>query len=99
MTVQELDQLFRQHSRLEGKAAENLETWLGNGGAARRYLDLIPKPLPAEKIFVEIGCYQPSVGYYWHLGWENVIGFYKDDGEGTLEMEYQDDDGNRAKLI
>ncbi len=99
MTVQEVDQLFRQHSRLEGKAAENLKNWLGDGGAARRYMDLIPKPLVGEGKFVEIGCYQPSVGYYWHLGWKSVTGFYKDDGEGTLETQYQDGLGNQAVLI
>lgn len=99
MNPKELDQLFRNHSQLTGASAGNLESWLMDGAAAKRYLELIPAPADGEKHFVEIGCYQPSVCYYWHLGWKNVTGFFKDDGEGTMETKYQDGSGNQATLI
>ena len=99
MNPKELDQLFRNHSQLTGASAGNLDAWLMDGAAARRYSDLIPEPASGEQHFVEIGCYQPTVCYYWHLGWKNVTGFFKDDGEGTIETKYQDKEGNQATLI
>ncbi len=99
MNPKELEQLFRKHSQLTGATAGNLDAWLMDGAAARRYLDLIPKVEKGEQHFVEVGCYQPAVCYYWHLGWKNVTGFFKDDGEGTIETKYADQAGNKATLI
>jgi SAM-dependent methyltransferase len=99
LTPKALADLFRSHSRLEGSLAANLEGWLRETDTVPRYLDLIPAPLAGESRLLEIGCYQPTVGYYFALGWRDVIGIFKDDGEGTAITEYAGDAGERVRLV
>ncbi len=89
MNITEMRNLFLDHCRLQGAMRENLNTWLGTGGALLRYRDLTPRPLNNEEKLLEIGCYQPSVGYYIALGWKHIRGFFKEDGEGTAEDHYE----------
>lgn len=99
MTPAALAELVRSHSRLDGAVARNLEGWLREPETLPRYLDLIPSPLPGEARLLEIGCYQPTVGYYFALGWREVVGVFKDEGEGTAVTEYSGDRGEQARLI
>lgn len=99
MTTEEIATVFRAHSRLSGSMAVNLETWLADPGTLPRYRDLIPAPGAGESTLVELGCYQPSVGYYFHLGWREVLGIYKDDGEGTVQESYTQPDGASARFL
>jgi SAM-dependent methyltransferase len=99
VTPTELAAQFRSHSRLTGVLADNLEGWLREPGTLRRYLDLVPRPLAGETHLVDIGCYQPTIGYYFGLGWKEVKGIFKDDGEGTVADAYGDDQGARVEFV
>lgn len=99
MTRAALAGLFRSHSRLRGALAANLETWLSDPGTLARYLALIPSPREGETRLLEIGCYQPSVGYYFELGWREVVGTFVDAGEGTLADQYTGARGETARLM
>lgn len=98
MTTAELATLFRSHSRLHGALAGNLETWLAEPGTLPRYLELVPSPSAGETRLLEIGCYQPTVGYYFSLGWRDVIGTFLDEGEGTQVDAYNVDD-SRVRFV
>jgi SAM-dependent methyltransferase len=99
MTPAALAALFRSHSRLEGTLAGNLETWLAEPGTLPRYLALVPKPAAGETKLLEIGCYQPTVGYYFSLGWRDVIGTFVTEGEGTEVTHYEDPSGANVRLV
>lgn len=99
MTTAELADMFRAHSRLTGVLADNLEGWLREPGTLSRYLELVPRPLAGEGRLVEIGCYQPTVGYYFSLGWRDVKGIFKDAGEGTTVDAYAAADGARVEFL
>lgn len=99
MTPVELATRFRAHSRLTGVLAANLEGWLQEPGTLTRYLELTPRPQAGERRLVDIGCYQPTVGYYFSLGWREVKGLFKDDGEGTAVDAYASDDGARVEFV
>lgn len=99
MTPAELDTMFRAHSRLTGLLATNLEGWLQEPGTLSRYLELTPRPLTGESRLVDIGCYQPTIGYYFSLGWRDVKGIFKDEGEGTAVDAYAGDHGARVEFV
>lgn len=99
MTPAELATAFRAHSRLTGALAANLAGWLQEPGTLTRYLELTPRPLTGEQRLVDIGCYQPTVGYYFSLGWREVKGLFKDDGEGTAVDAYAGEDGARVEFV
>ncbi len=99
VTTAALAALFRSHSRLRGALAANLETWLADSGTLARYLSLIPVPRTGETKLLEIGCYQPTVGYYLELGWRDVIGTFLDAGEGTQIGQYSGDHGQSVRFL
>lgn len=99
LTPAALAELFRSHGRLDGDLARNLEGWLRDPVTIPRYLDLVPAPLAGETRLLEVGCYQPTVGYYFALGWRDVVGVFKDVGEGTAVNEYSGDKGEHVRLI
>jgi SAM-dependent methyltransferase len=99
VTTAALAALFRSHSRLRGDLAANLETWLADSGTLARYLALIPAPRAGETKLLEIGCYQPTVGYYFELGWHEIIGTFLDAGEGTQIDEYGSDSGQSVRFV
>lgn len=98
MTPGELATMFRSHSRLGGELAANLESWLREPGTLLRYLELTPRPFAGETRLIEIGCYQPTVGFYFQLGWRDVRGVFKDDGEGTVVDTYSEG-GGRVEFV
>lgn len=73
-----LEQVFR-HWSLDNPEV-SLNAWLQENTLAR-YRDWTPAPRPGETTLVDIGCYQPSIGYYWRLGWKTVLGVTKEAGE------------------
>jgi SAM-dependent methyltransferase len=99
MRPADLAAAFRAHSRLPAALAGNLDTWLGEPGTLERYQALVPAPRSGETNLLEIGCYQPSVGYYFSLGWRDVVGTFLDEGEGTESTEYSSADGARVRLV
>jgi 2-polyprenyl-3-methyl-5-hydroxy-6-metoxy-1,4-benzoquinol methylase len=42
---------------------------------------------------MDVGCYQPAIGYYAALGWREVIGIAKEEGECNTESEYRTAEG------
>lgn len=98
MTIEEMKNIFREHSRLTSSMEGNLETWLNDQGTLARYQELIPKPTAGESKLVELGCYQPSVGYYFALGWREVAGIYKEEGEGTTQEGYTQPGGGSVRF-
>lgn len=99
MTPAALANMFRSHSRLQGALAGNLEAWTREPGTLGRYLDLIPAPAAGESRLLEIGCYQPTVGYYFSLGWREVLGIFKEDGEGTAVDDYTGEGGAQVRFV
>jgi SAM-dependent methyltransferase len=99
MTLEEMTSIFRTHSRLSGSMAGNFETWLTDPGTLPRYQELILPPAPGETKMVELGCYQPSAGYYFKLGWREVVGIYKEEGEGTMQECYTQPDGGTVRFL
>jgi SAM-dependent methyltransferase len=94
-----LEELLRSHSRLPGHLRDNFETWLKDPGTLERFLTLVPGPRSSETTLVDIGCYQPSVGFYFKLGWRSVIGLFVDEGEATVTESYEDATGASARFI
>lgn len=99
MSPSALEEILRSHSRLPDHLRGNLETWLKEPGTLERFLALVPAPRSGETTLVDIGCYQPSVGFYFKLGWQSVIGFFVDEGEGTLTGSYEEPGGASARFI
>ncbi len=83
----ELERIFRQHSRLSDE--RSLNAWLTYDTLCR-YRDWVPSPRRGETRLLEVGCYQPSVGYYFHLGWKDVLGCFKEEGQCNKQFAYQD---------
>src|SRR6478672_6849283 len=85
MNLGELETLIRKHARANNIAA--LDEWLTYETLCR-YKEWVPAPLGGERRLVDIGCCQPSIGYYFHLGWTDVVGFFKEAGDNSDEAEY-----------
>ena len=94
-----LEELLRSHSRLPDHLRDNFETWLKDPGTLERFLTLVPAPRAGETTLVDIGCYQPSVGFYFRRGWRSVIGLFVDEGEATVTGSYEDASGASARFI
>lgn len=94
-----LEQLLRSHSRLPDHLRDNLETWLKEPGTLERFLELVPAPRSGETTLVDIGCYQPSVGFYFKLGWRSIIGFFVEEGEATVSGSYEETNGASVRFI
>lgn len=98
MTPADLERLFRDHNRLPPELAGNVETWLAERGTLERYFELVPRPNQPGQVLLDVGCYQPTVGYYFALGWSSVIGTFVDAGEGTV-LENYSVDGHDATFV
>ena len=90
-----LKELIHRHSRVGDAAA--VDAWLTNETLCR-YQEWVPAPLAGEARLVDIGCCQPSIGYYFHLGWREVVGIFKEAGDCASAMEYAAD-GHAARLV
>src|SRR5690349_13854980 len=93
--LKELDSLIRAHSRIADQKA--VDEWLSHETLCR-YREWVPAPFFGEQRLADIGCCQPSVGYYFHLGWNDVLGIFKEAGDCATATEYVVD-GRAARLI
>jgi 2-polyprenyl-3-methyl-5-hydroxy-6-metoxy-1,4-benzoquinol methylase len=89
-----IEQIFRQHAR--GHDERVLNQWL-SVSTLSRYRDWVPRPDDADTSLLDIGCYQPSIGYYFALGWRRVIGIAKEEGEVASASAYTQD-GHSADI-
>lgn len=77
----------------------NFETWLKEPGTLQRFLELVPAAGAGESTLLDVGSYQPAVGFYFARGWRHVIGTYVDEGEATVAGSYTDTAGNSATFV
>jgi SAM-dependent methyltransferase len=95
MELPTIEAIMRSHARNSDVAT--MDTWL-TAETLCRYRDWVPAPKPGERRLAEIGCYQPSVGYYFHLGWKEVVGLFMEEGECNSEDRYATEQG-KARMI
>ena len=90
----EIERVIRAHSRGHNKVS--LDAWLTNSTLCR-FQEWVPTPAAGETRLLDIGCYQPTIGYYALLGWREVIGVAKEEGECNFNCEYQMENGTGVK--
>lgn len=95
MELAELERLIHDHARTRDRVA--IGSWLTHETLCR-YREWVPVPLAGESRLVDIGCYQPSVGYYFKLGWKEVAGLFIEEGECCGTDTYRTDQG-MARLM
>ena len=47
--------------------------------------------------FLDIGCYQPAIGFYAARGWREVIGIAKEEGECNWIASYSTESGTKVR--
>jgi 2-polyprenyl-3-methyl-5-hydroxy-6-metoxy-1,4-benzoquinol methylase len=78
MELSDVERVIREHGRREDQKV--LDLWLTRSTLSR-FRDWVPAPAAGETTLMDIGCYQPTIGYYAALGWTHVIGVAKEKGE------------------
>lgn len=96
MNLAEIERIMRGHSK--GHSPASLDAWL-NHSTLSRFQELVPRPADGETLLVDIGCYQPAIGYYSALGWRNVLGVAKEEGECSADSAYRTKQGTNAKIV
>lgn len=94
--LREIERVIRAHSK--GNSEVSLNAWLSYS-TLRRFREWVPRPAPGEARLLDIGCYQPTIGYYSALGWREVIGIAKEEGECNASSSYQIEKGTMAKNL
>lgn len=85
MDLDTIEQIIREHS--QGHAQESLDSWLSYCTLCR-FRDWVPAPNSPNDRLLDIGCYQPAIGYYAALGWRFVTGVAKEEGECNRASSY-----------
>jgi 2-polyprenyl-3-methyl-5-hydroxy-6-metoxy-1,4-benzoquinol methylase len=96
MALSEMERLIRAHSN--GHNEVSLNAWLSYSTLCR-FQEWVPRPAPGETRLLDIGCYQPAIGYYAALGWREVIGIAKEEGECNTRNSYHTETGTVAKNL
>ncbi len=96
MPTADMARLMRGHARDSSPAL--LDSWLTHATLCR-YRDWVPPPSTRDALLVDIGCYQPSIGYYDALGWTRVVGIAKEEGEGSRAAAYRTPAGLDARIV
>lgn len=78
MILKEIEAAIRSHSRDHN--LQSLNKWLTEETLSR-FRDWVPAPSTGQTKLLDIGCYEPSIGYYVALGWKSIIGVAKEVGE------------------
>lgn len=94
MELDEIERIIRAHSR--GHNQTSLDSWLTRPTLCR-FRDWVPRPADGETRLMDIGCYQPAIGYYAALGWREIIGVAKEEGECSFGTTYTTADGAVAR--
>lgn len=96
MQLEQIEQIIREHSQLRDNVS--LDAWL-TSSTLSRFRDWVPRPASGETTLMDIGCYQPAIGYYAALGWRNIIGIAKEEGECNASHCYTTDNGATARNL
>jgi len=96
MHLEKIEQVIRDHSQLRNSVS--LDAWL-TSSTLSRFRDLVPRPSLGETTLMDIGCYQPAIGYYVALGWRDIIGIAKEEGECNASRCYVTDNGATARNL
>jgi 2-polyprenyl-3-methyl-5-hydroxy-6-metoxy-1,4-benzoquinol methylase len=96
MHLEKIEQIIRDHSQLRDSVS--LDAWL-TSSTLSRFRDLVPHPSSGETTLMDIGCYQPAIGYYVALGWRDIIGIAKEEGECNASHCYVTDNGATARNL
>lgn len=94
--LEHIEQIVREHSLLRDSVS--LDAWL-TFSTLSRFSDWVPHPTSGETTLMDIGCYQPAIGYYVALGWRNIIGIAKEEGECNASHCYVTDNGATARNL
>lgn len=96
MDLRDIERVIRGHSK--GHSKVSLDTWLTHS-TLFRFKEWVPPPANGETRLVDIGCYQPAIGYYAALRWREIIGIAKEKGECNTATTYQTEQGTIAKTV
>ena len=96
MQLYDIEQIMRRHSQLCNNVS--LDVWLTRSTLSR-FRDWAPRPASGENTLMDIGCYQPAIGYYAALGWRKIIGIAKEDGECNTTLCYTTENGATARNL
>lgn len=96
MSPAEIERIMRGHS--QGHSPALLDAWLTHSTLSR-FREWVPGPATGESLLVDIGCYQPAIGYYAAVGWRRVLGVAKEEGEGSVGATYRTEEGTDATIV
>lgn len=96
MDLNTIEKIIREHS--QGHAKESLDSWLSYSTLCR-FRDWVPAPSSPNDRLLDIGCYQPAIGYYAALGWQFVSGVVKEEGECNRTSSYSLGASGKAENI
>lgn len=93
-----IEDIFRNHSRNNDHVT--LDHWVSYSTLCR-YRDWTPRPERGQLRLMDVGCYQPSIGYYFELGWREVVGIAKEEGEMVSSscLTYNTSDDKKADIV
>lgn len=93
MELKQIEKIMRAHSQCHSHLS--LDMWLSHSTLSR-FRDWVPPPQVGETTLLDIGCYQPAIGYYAELGWREIIGVAKEEGECNRSTTYKTASGATA---
>src|SRR5687768_515520 len=96
MDLAEIARVMRAHAG--GIDPHTLDVWLGEP-TLRRIQEWTPRPAAGERRLLDIGCYAPAIGYYAALGWREIIGVAKEEGECNRAEVHPMPDGVTARTM
>jgi SAM-dependent methyltransferase len=96
MELSKVEFLIRAHSK--GHSEVSLNSWL-HYATLCRFQQWVPGPAVGQTRLLDIGCYQPTIGYYSALGWREVIGLAKEEGECNSRNSYTTESGTKVKNV
>jgi 2-polyprenyl-3-methyl-5-hydroxy-6-metoxy-1,4-benzoquinol methylase len=96
MQLKQIEQVIREHSQLGTNVS--LDIWL-TSSTLFRFRDWVPRPASGETTLIDIGCYQPAIGYYAALGWRNIVGIAKEEGECNVSHCYTTESGATVRNL
>ena len=78
--------------------AASLNAWL-NYSTLKRFQEWVPVPEAPGATLLDVGFYEPAVGYYAALGWQRVVGVAKEAGECSAENVAYKWDAARVEAV
>jgi SAM-dependent methyltransferase len=96
MQLEEIEKIIRTHSYKRDTVS--LDLWLTMSTLCR-LRDWVPRPTRDETTIMDIGCYLPAIGYYAAMGWRNIVGVSKEEGEFSTSSGYRTANGATVRTF